>query len=116
MDDSDDDNIINITHKKLFNEVSSISRSMTTKVSNIDLVGDIKNLGKLDVIGGIKNVTNLGGDMMLGGFQDMTKKLQNMFNEDSQGDLQTNFGSASDYKSKYLSKYGVSLLIPSLYV
>lgn len=71
-----------------------------------------RRVGNIDVMGGFKNVGNLGGNIM-GGLQNMNKKLLNLFNEDDQGDLQTNFGSSSDYKSKFLSKYGVSFTIPS---
>ena len=67
----------------MFSGVSKIGKSMTQGVTNIDVLGGIKNVGSLDIIGGIKNMNN---------------KLLNLFNDENGDELSNNFGSASDYK------------------
>lgn len=63
----------------------------------------------------MKKVGSIGGNLM-GGLKSMGDRLKNMMVEDDMDNDNNNFGSASDYKSKFLSKYGVSFTIPSMYV
>jgi len=83
--------------------MGNIGKSMTSKITNVSMID------------GIKGVGSLGGNIM-GGIKNMGDKLKNMLNDDDLDDDNNNFGSASDYKQKFLSKYGVSFTIPSLYV
>lgn len=94
--------------------MGTLGKSMTSKVTNVNLMDGIKGVGNLG-LGGIKGVGNLGGNLM-GGIKNMGDKLKNMLNDDDLDDMNDDFGSAANYKSKFLSKYGVSFNIPSMYV
>jgi hypothetical protein len=83
------------------------------------LFSGVKKMGTMGAnmasMANMKKVGNIGGNLM-GGLKSMGDRLKNMMVEDDMDNDNNNFGSASDYKSKFLSKYGVSFTIPSMYV
>ena len=83
------------------------------------LFSGVKKMGTMGAnmasMANMKKVGSIGGNLM-GGLKSMGDRLKNMMVEDDMDNDNNNFGSASDYKSKFLSKYGVSFTIPSMYV
>ena len=99
-------------------EIEEDSENILMK-SGTQIFSGVKKMGaigkSMTSMANIKKMGNLG-DNLMGGLKNMGDRLKNLINENEMDDDNNNFGSASDYKSKFLSKYGVSFTIPSMYV